>query len=720
MAGGFVESGDVSKQYNGRVTLFVILSCMVAGLGGVLFGYDIGISGGVTSMPPFLMKFFPKVYRRMIEDKNISNYCKFDSQLLTAFTSSLYLASLIACFFASYVTRIYGRKPSIIVGGAAFVIGSVFGGAAVNIEMLIIGRILLGIGVGFANQSVPLYLSEMAPAKYRGAINNGFQLSTNLGVLSANLINYGTEKIKGNYGWRLSLAMAAFPALIFTIGSIFLPETPNSLIQRGSDFKKAKIVLQKVRGTDDVQAELDDLIEASSVSKTTNQSQFIIFEKRYRPQLVMAVAIPFFQQVTGINVIAFYAPLLFITIGFGTSAALLSSVLIGVIATTFTIVSMFIVDRFGRRALFIVGGIQMFMSQIIVGSVMANKLGDHTALMTKSYAYFVLVFICVYVCGYSWSWGPLGWLVPSEIFPLEIRSAGQTIVVSTGMIFTFIIAQTFLTMLCHLKAGIFFFFGGWVFIMTVFVYFFLPETKGIPIEQMVRVWREHWFWKRFVGDIYIFTCFFLVKSSLKPTSLSTVSAGSLEGIYTVMDGGIVESGNAERQYNGRVTVFVILSCMMAGLGGILFGYDIGISGGVSSMAPFLMKFFPDVYKRMLQDKNISNYCKFDSQQLTAFTSVLYLFGLFACWPVSFITRVGGRKCSIVSGGAFYLTGAVFCAASQNLTMLITGRAWLGIGVAYANQSVPLYLSEMAPAKYRGAINNGFQLCTNLEFYWLIS
>ncbi|KAI3952758.1 hypothetical protein MKW92_035287 [Papaver armeniacum] len=694
MAGGFVASGEVSKQYNGRVTLFVILSCMVAGLGGVLFGYDIGISGGVTSMPAFLMKFFPKVYRRMREDKNISNYCKFDSQLLTAFTSSLYLASLIACFFASYVTRIYGRKPSIIVGGAAFVIGSVFGGAAVNIEMLIIGRILLGIGVGFANQSVPLYLSEMAPAKYRGAINNGFQLSTNLGVLSANLINYGTEKIKGNYGWRLSLAMAAFPALIFTIGSIFLPETPNSLIQRGSDFKKAKIVLQKVRGTVDVQAELDDLIEASSVSKTANQSHFIIFEKRYRPQLVMAIAIPFFQQVTGINVIAFYAPLLFITIGFGTSAALLSSVLIGVIATTFTIVSMFIVDKFGRRALFIVGGIQMFMSQIIIGSVMANKLGDHTALMTKSYAYFVLVFICVYVCGYSWSWGPLGWLVPSEIFPLEIRSAGQTIVVSTGMIFTFIIAQTFLTMLCHLKAGIFFFFGGWVFVMTVFVYFFLPETKGIPIEQMARVWREHWFWKRFVGGVKI-------------------EAGILR-MNTVMDGGIVESGNAERpEYNGRVTRFVILSCMMAGLGGILFGYDIGISGGVSSMAPFLMKFFPGVYRRMIEDKNTSNYCKFDSQYLTAFTSVLYLFGLFACWLASTVTRVFGRKCSILVGGTFYVLGTVLGATAPNLPVLLFGRALLGVGVGFANQSVPLYLSEMAPAKYRGAINNGFQLSTNL-------
>uniref|UniRef100_A0A2N9FXT6 Major facilitator superfamily (MFS) profile domain-containing protein n=1 Tax=Fagus sylvatica TaxID=28930 RepID=A0A2N9FXT6_FAGSY len=132
--------------------------------------------GGVTSMEPFLKKFFPKVYTKMNEDTKISNYCKFDSQLLTSFTSSLYIAGLVASLFASSVTRAFGRKPSILVGAAAFLVGSALGGAAMNVSMLIFGRIFLGIGIGFANQSVPLYLSEMAPPNYRGATNIGFEL----------------------------------------------------------------------------------------------------------------------------------------------------------------------------------------------------------------------------------------------------------------------------------------------------------------------------------------------------------------------------------------------------------------------------------------------------------------------------------------------------------------------------------------------------------------
>ncbi|KAL4321859.1 hexose carrier protein HEX6-like isoform X2 [Arachis ipaensis] len=450
-------------------------------------------------MASFLEKFFPHVYTKMKEDTHISNYCKFDSQLLTTFTSSLYIAGLISTFFASSVTRAFGRRSSILVGGAAFLMGAALGGASLNIYMLIIGRVLLGVGVGFANQSVPLYLSEMAPPRYRGAFNNGFQLCVGIGVLSANLINYGTEKIKGGWGWRISLAMAAVPASMLTIGAIFMPETPNSIMQHSNDHEKAKQMLRKIRGTLNVETELQDLIEASNVSNSIKHPFKNILEAKYRPQLVMAVAIPFFQQFTGINVISFYAPILFLTIGLGESASLLSAVVTGLVGTTSTFISMLLVDKVGRRTLFIVGGIQMFFSQVIIGSIMAAELGDHGEI-TKEYAYLVLLLICIYVAGFGWSWGPLGWLVPSEIFPLEIRSAAQSINVAVNFLFTFIVAQTFLSMLCHFKAGTFFFFGGWVVLMTAFVYFLLPETKNVPIEQMEKVWREHFFWKRIVGN----------------------------------------------------------------------------------------------------------------------------------------------------------------------------------------------------------------------------
>ncbi|KAK8583736.1 hypothetical protein V6N13_109132 [Hibiscus sabdariffa] len=502
MAVGLAITGE-GGQYSGRVTLLVLLSCMMAAIGGIIFGYDLGISvtkGGVTSMEPFLKKFFPKVYTKMKEDTNISNYCKFDSQLLTSFTSSLYIAGLLSSFFASPVTRAFGRKPSILIGGAAFLAGSALGAAALNVYMLIFGRVLLGVGVGFANQSVPLYISEMALPRHRGAMNIGFQCGVGLGVLSANIINFGTEKIKGDWGWRISLALAALPASILTIGALILPETPNSLIQNSNNPQKAKTVLQRIRGTTDVQAELDDLIEASSISKTINHPFQKIIQRKYRPQLVMAIAIPFFQQVTGINVITFYAPILFRTIGQGESAALMSAVVTGVVGTSATFVSMLVVDKLGRKALFMIGGIQMLVTQITIGVIMSALLGDHGGV-SKGYAYLVLGLICVYVAGFAWSWGPLGWLVPSEIFPLEIRSAGQSITVAVGFLFTFIIAQSFLAMLCRFESGIFFFFGAWVVVMTVFVYLFLPETKNVPIEQMEKVWREHWFWKTVVGEV---------------------------------------------------------------------------------------------------------------------------------------------------------------------------------------------------------------------------
>jgi hypothetical protein len=197
--------------------------------------------------------------------------------------------------------------------------------------------------------------------------------------------------------------MAAVPASILTLGALFLPETPNSLIQNNKDHEKAKLMLQRVQGTNDVQAELDDLIKASSISKTIKHPFKNILQRKYRPQLVMAIAIPFFQQVIRINVITFYAPVLFRTIGFGESASLLSSLMItGVLGTISNFISMLIiVDKLRRRALFMIGSIQMFLSQIIIGGLMAAQLKDYGGI-SKGYASLIIIFICVYVAGFAW------------------------------------------------------------------------------------------------------------------------------------------------------------------------------------------------------------------------------------------------------------------------------------------------------------------------------
>ena len=138
---------------------------------------------------------------------------------------------------------------------------------------------------------------------------------------------------------------------------------------------------------------------------------------------------------------------------------------------------------------------------MVIGTILGVKFGlQGTGSIDKVWAIVVVVVICVYVSAFAWSWGPLGWLVPSEIFPLEIRSAGQAINVSVNLFFTFVVAQAFLAMLCHFKFGIFLFFACWLAVMGLFTLLFLPETKGIPIDHMAHVWRAHWFWGHFVSS----------------------------------------------------------------------------------------------------------------------------------------------------------------------------------------------------------------------------
>ncbi|XP_047948878.1 sugar carrier protein A-like [Salvia hispanica] len=422
-------------------------------------------------------------------------YCKYNNQGLSAFTSSLYLAGLVSSLVASPITRKYGRRGSIICGGVSFLIGAALDASAVNLIMLILGRIMLGVGIGFGNQAVPLYLSEMAPTHLRGGLNMMFQLATTLGIFTANMINFGTQKLEPS-GWRLSLGLAAAPAILMTIGGILLPETPNSLIERGFE-QQGRKVLEKIRGTNDVQAEFEDIMDASELANSIKHPFRNILERRNRPQLAMAVFMPAFQILTGINAILFYAPVLFQAMGLKGNAPLYSSAVTGAVLAASTVISIATVDRLGRRALLISGGVQMIACQVIVAIVLGVKFrGDGE--LSKVYSGIVVVVVCLFVMAFGWSWGPLGWTVPSEIFALETRSAGQSITVAVNLFFTFVIGQAFLSMLCVMKFGIFLFFAGWIVVMTLFVYLFLPETKGVPIEEMSFLWRRHWFWKRFI------------------------------------------------------------------------------------------------------------------------------------------------------------------------------------------------------------------------------
>ncbi|XP_047327689.1 sugar transport protein 14 [Impatiens glandulifera] len=496
--GGFANVGGQKRaeQYKHKITGYFIFACIVAAMGGSLFGYDLGVSGGVTSMDDFLKEFFPKIYERKKAHLNETDYCKYDSQILTLFTSSLYIAALVSTFGASYVTRNKGRRASILVGSISFFLGAIVNAFAKNIPMLIIGRIFLGFGIGFGNQAVPLYLSEMSPPKVRGAVNQLFQLTTCLGILIANFINYGTEKIHP-WGWRLSLGLATVPATLMFVGGLFLPETPNSLVEQGR-LEEGRKVLEKIRGTQEVDAEFSDLLDASKEAQAIKNPFRNLLKRKNRPQLIIGgLGIPAFQQLTGMNSILFYAPVIFQSLGFGSGASLYSSTITSAALVAAALISMSLVDKFGRRAFFLEASVEMILCLVAVAITLALKFGEGKEL-PKGVGVFLVVAICIFVLAYGRSWGPLGWLVPSELFPLETRSAGQSVVVCVNMIFTALIAQCFLVSLCHLKYGIFLLFAGLIMIMATFIYFLLPETKQVPIEEVHFLFENHWFWKRYV------------------------------------------------------------------------------------------------------------------------------------------------------------------------------------------------------------------------------
>ncbi|XP_021907026.1 sugar transport protein 8-like [Carica papaya] len=492
-----VITSQDAPEFEGKVTIYVLVCVLISAFGGFTFGYDIGISGGVTAMDDFLKEFFPVVYeRKKVAFEN--NYCKYDNQLLQLFTSSLYLAALVASLIASKSCSKLGRKATMQLASLFSLVGVGLTAGAQHLWMLILGRIILGFGVGFGNQAVPLFLSEIAPARLRGGLNICFQLFVTIGILIANLVNFFCSNIHPN-GWRLALGLISVPAFILGVGSLAICETPTSLVER-QKLDQGKKVLKKIRGVANVDLEFDSIVQACDSARQIKDPYRKLFSPASRPPLVIGMLLQLFQQFTGINAIMFYAPVLFQTVGFGNDASLLSSVVTGSINVLSTFVGVYLVDRAGRRILLLESSVHMFIAQGIIGVILLKDLKPLGSL-DKAEAIIVVICVCAFVMGFAWSWGPLGWLIPSETFPVETRTSGFALAVCCNMFFTFLIAQAFLSMLCSMQAGIFFFFVGWIVVMGLFAYFFIPETKGVPIDAMrEKVWKKHWFWKRYFVD----------------------------------------------------------------------------------------------------------------------------------------------------------------------------------------------------------------------------
>ena len=371
-------------------------------------------------------------------------------------------------------------------------------GAAMNLAMLIVGRMLLGFGVGFTNQATPLYLAEMAPARWRGSLGVAFQFFLALGILIANLVNYGTARLE--WGWRLSLGLAGAPAIVIFVGALFLTDTPSSFIMRGKA-DLARSALLRVRGASaNVDAELKDITRAVEAARSSEEGAFrkLFADRQYRPHLTFSVVVPFCHQLSGMMVLTFFSPLVFRIAGFGSNAALMGAVILAAVKFGSLILSTLVIDRYGRKVLVMVGAVIMVVCQVANAWIMGAQAANGP--IPRAYGVALLALTCVQGAGFGMSWAPLIWIIPGEIFPMEIRSAGQSVSVSTTLGLTFLQTQTFLALLCRLKYATFAYYAAWVVALTAFVLVFLPETKGVPLESMGSVWERHWYWKRFVGD----------------------------------------------------------------------------------------------------------------------------------------------------------------------------------------------------------------------------
>ncbi|WCJ26170.1 Sugar transport protein 1 [Euphorbia peplus] len=478
----------MAQEHTGKLTRKAFTTCLIAASGGLLFGYDLAISGGVITMDPFLKHFFPDVYEKQSSVKPAENkYCTYDNQILILFVSSLYIAAVLSSVCASDITRNSGVRTTMLTGGYLFAVGALFNGFAQNLWMLIVGRLLLGFGIGCTNQAVPIYLTDVAPYFNRGTLIMMFQIWIEIGILIGNLSNYFFSKIDGGWGWRLSLGLAIVPAIITITGTLVLPENPHSLIERGHD-DKAKQQLMELRGVTNVDREFEDLVEASRECEAVKRPWMNILKGKYRPQLVFAICVPMFQQLTGMNVLVSYSPaLLRNALGNESGFYFLLCILSSCNLIAFAMITIHLNNDISGRGFAVNYSFNMFIAYMIGTIVMITQKSE-----TSENG--VLISMMVFI-GFAYCWSIPGWIVP---LPLEIRSVGQSINVAVNMCFTFVIAQVFSPMLCHLKLELFIISTCSAAGMYIFIYFYLPKIlRSVTIKGMTEVFKNHPRWRKY-------------------------------------------------------------------------------------------------------------------------------------------------------------------------------------------------------------------------------
>jgi sugar porter (SP) family MFS transporter len=425
---------------------------ITSALAGFLFGFDTVVISGAEQIIQSLWGLSPGIHG-------------------IAMASALY-GTVLGSLFGGWPTDRFGRKATLLCIGLLYLISAVGCGYAWDVTSFIVARFIGGLGIGISTVAAPLYISEIAPPAYRGRLAGMFQFNIVFGIIVAFVSNYFLKDI-GENAWRWMLGVAAFPSILYTFMCFFIPESPRWLLGRKRDREAGIKVLQLIEpdfSQASIEAQADEIIAASSEKVTSTG----FWTKRLRVPMLLAFLIAFFNQLSGINAVLYFAPRIFEMTGLGTKAALLQSVGIGVTNLLFTFVGLWLIDRLGRRTLLYIGSFGYIAS---LGLTAWAFFTQHFAIVPAC----IFAFIAAHAVGQ----GAVIWVFIAEIFPNRQRAEGQALGSFTHWVFAALLTTFFPKMVTAFAPGyVFLFFCGMMVLQLIWVKTMVPETKGVPLEQM--------------------------------------------------------------------------------------------------------------------------------------------------------------------------------------------------------------------------------------------
>ncbi|KAI6816366.1 putative glucose transporter rco-3 [Hortaea werneckii] len=499
------------ERIEAPVTWKAYMMCAFASFGGIFFGYDSGYINGVTGSERFI---------ELIEGPRPADVAAADYALsgshLSLITSILSAGTFFGAIIAGDVADIIGRKWTIIVGCLIYIVGVVLQVATNGLGLIVAGRLVAGLGVGFESAIVILYMSEICPKKVRGALVAGYQFCITIGLLLAACVNYGVKDYGGTAEYRVPIGLQFIFGLVLGVGLLFLPDSPRYYVKRGR-VEKARKALSSVRGqpqdSEYVEAELAEIIAneeyerslipaGSWINGWMNCFRGSVFKSNSNlRKTILGTSLQMMQQWTGVNFIFYYSTPFLSSTG-AIDNVFLISLIFTLVNVCSTPISFWTVEWLGRRPLLIWGAFGMLICQFLVAIIGVTVGFNHTYenAAGETIANNIpavnaqIAFIAIFIFFFASTWGPGAWIVIGEIFPLPIRSRGVGLSTASNWLWNTIIAVITPYMVNqdegNLKSNVFWIWGGLCTCAFVYSYFLVPETKGLSLEQVDKMMEE--------------------------------------------------------------------------------------------------------------------------------------------------------------------------------------------------------------------------------------